>query len=46
MVHPVSDVEKPNPPTATVIPGGPIPGVSVMVGTALTVKVADVASAA
>ena len=46
IVHPLSDVEKPNPATETVIPGGPVPGVSVMVGTEVTVKVADVASAA
>ena len=45
IVHAVSDVEKPNPPTDTVTPGGPVPGFNVIVGTEVTVKLAVVASA-
>ncbi|MGD0549619.1 MAG: hypothetical protein ABSA81_03620 [Candidatus Bathyarchaeia archaeon] len=45
IVHPVSDVENPNPSAVTVMPGGPTPGVNVMVGTEVTVKLAVVASA-
>jgi hypothetical protein len=45
IAHPVFDGEKPNPVTETMSPGGPKLGDRVIVGTDVTVKTADAASA-